>query len=45
MQERILTFQKVRKAVEPLMELGELPAAIKVVFKDGKPVKLLLRTT
>ena len=44
MQERILTFQKVRKAVEPLMELGELPTAIKVVFKDGKPVKLLLRT-
>jgi len=45
MQERILTFQKVRKAIEPLMELGELPAAIKVVFKDGKPLKLLLRTT
>ncbi len=45
MQERILTFQKVRKAIEPLMELGELPAAIKVVFKDGKPMKLLLRTT
>ena len=44
-QERILTFQKVRKAVEPLIELGELPAKVRVVFKDGKPVKLIIKTT
>ncbi len=44
-QERILSFQKVRKAVEPLVELGELPAKVRVVFKDGKPIKLIIKTT
>jgi len=44
-QERILTFQKVRKAVEPLVELGELPTKVRVVFKDGKPVKLIIKTS
>jgi len=42
-QERILSFQRVRKAVEPLIELGELPAKIKVVFKDGKPIRIIIK--